>query len=304
MSEYLDSGPEHIVVDSSITVIAGSAALTVLDRSVTTNLIEMKCLDKKRTLFCDANGRVEDIATVCVVDDRILVISSYEFGDETRRKLVDGIGWDEECTLLMGDAAISHISVLCNDSNDVISQFGFEKHIFSSDKMLEHGDLLFSKTEFDSCELLEILSPKAKLSSVLGTLNNLGSKLASNERWNFLRISLGANSIDDAKGNLPNELGLDELVSLDKGCYPGQEIHARIDSRGRTVRNLVRIVSESPVEIGTHKVGGIGKITVTSSQFISGVSLSMAMCPIIDRPLESITLDDGNEAIIEPLTFP
>tara|TARA_Y100000588_G_scaffold81669_1_gene85954 strand:- start:11113 stop:12027 length:915 start_codon:yes stop_codon:yes gene_type:complete len=304
LSEYLDSGPEHIVIDSSVSVIAGSAALTVLDRSVTSNLTEMGALDKKRTLFCDANGRVEDIATVCVVEDRILMISSSEYGDETRKKLVDGIGWDEECTLLKGDEAISHISVLCYDSNDVIPQFGLEKYKLSTDEMLERGDLLFTKTEFDGCELVEILSPSAKLDSVLTVLNDLGSKLAVEERWDFLRISLGAHSIDDAKGNLPNELGLGELVSLDKGCYPGQEIHARIDSRGKTIKNLARLVSDSPIEIGTHKVEGIGKISVTSTQFVSGVSLSLAMCPIIDIPPERITMDDGNEAIIESLTFP
>ena len=304
MSEYLDSRSEHIVIDSSVTVISGSAALSVLDRTVTTKLTEMSGLSKKRTLFCEANGRIRDMATVCLVDDQILMLSSSEFGDETRKKLVDGIGWDEECTILNGDNAISHISVLCENSNEIISQFGLENNVLSSEKMLGCGDLLFTKTEFDCSELVEILSPNETLASVLSVLREFGSKPLVEERWDFLRISLGVQNIEDAKGNLPNELGLNNLVNLQKGCYPGQEIHARIDSRGRSVKNLVRLVSDSPIEIGTHKIDGIGKISVTSTQYISGVSLSIAMSPVIYPPIERITLENGKEALIETLTFP
>ena len=40
------------------------------------------------------------------------------------------------------------------------------------------------------------------------------------------------------------------LVSVDKGCYPGQEIHARMDSRGKSTKQLLEIKSETKLEVG------------------------------------------------------
>ncbi len=45
-------------------------------------------------------------------------------------------------------------------------------------------------------------------------------------------------------------LDLVGAVSLDKGCYPGQEIVARTHYRGKTKRRLFRFESEKPVSPG------------------------------------------------------
>ena len=50
----------------------------------------------------------------------------------------------------------------------------------------------------------------------------------------------------------PHMLNLDQLgaVSLDKGCFPGQEIVARTHYRGKTKRRLFRFESDKPVSPG------------------------------------------------------
>ena len=40
---------------------------------------------------------------------------------------------------------------------------------------------------------------------------------------------------------MPHHIGLLEYVRLDNGCYPGQEIHARMDSRNPSSKKLIRI---------------------------------------------------------------
>jgi tRNA-modifying protein YgfZ len=59
---------------------------------------------------------------------------------------------------------------------------------------------------------------------------------------------------------IPGETGLiDRTVSFTKGCYTGQELVARIDSRGGHVpRRLGRLVLSGPVEPGTTLVDGAG----------------------------------------------
>ncbi len=59
-----------------------------------------------------------------------------------------------------------------------------------------------------------------------------------------LRIESGIPSVpvDIGPADLPNEGGLDaQAISYSKGCYLGQEVVARIRSRGRARRTLVRV---------------------------------------------------------------
>jgi tRNA-modifying protein YgfZ len=67
---------------------------------------------------------------------------------------------------------------------------------------------------------------------------------------------------------IPAETGLIDLtVSFTKGCYTGQELVARIDSRGGNVpRHLRRLLSAGPLEVAAQLTGEEGKEvgTVTS----------------------------------------
>ncbi|MDR0417582.1 MAG: folate-binding protein, partial [Propionibacteriaceae bacterium] len=61
--------------------------------------------------------------------------------------------------------------------------------------------------------------------------------------WEARRIAAGLPRIgvDTDERTLPNELGVPSAaVSLDKGCYPGQETVARVYHLGRPPRRLVR----------------------------------------------------------------
>lgn len=49
---------------------------------------------------------------------------------------------------------------------------------------------------------------------------------------------------------IPLEAGLWDDVSFNKGCYTGQEIIARMESRGRLARKLIRLRASAPVSAG------------------------------------------------------
>jgi hypothetical protein len=67
---------------------------------------------------------------------------------------------------------------------------------------------------------------------------------ASREEMERLRIASGIASVpgDIGPGELPDEGGLeDAAISYSKGCYLGQEVMARLKSRGSVRRKLVRV---------------------------------------------------------------
>ena len=83
---------------------------------------------------------------------------------------------------------------------------------------------------------------------------------------------------------IPLEAGLDEHVSITKGCYPGQEVVARILNLGQVSRKLVRLEAEGApaLEAGAHlspegDADGriIGQLTSVSHDPTSGRTVAL-----------------------------
>lgn len=82
--------------------------------------------------------------------------------------------------------------------------------------------------------------------------------------YDALRVGAGwpQIGIDFAVGCVPAETGLVGVaVSFTKGCYPGQELVERMDSRSVTAPYVVRIVDDMGYSVGDHIADGV---TVTS----------------------------------------
>jgi folate-binding protein YgfZ len=98
-----------------------------------------------------------------------------------------------------------------------------------------------------------------------------GWRLASPEEYERIRISAGLPKMgaELTEKTIPAETGLVDLtVSFTKGCYTGQELVARIDSRGGHVpRHLRRMTSTGHLTPGAELTGPDGKVagTVTSA---------------------------------------
>jgi folate-binding protein YgfZ len=73
---------------------------------------------------------------------------------------------------------------------------------------------------------------------------------------------IGAQQVEEFTPHMLN-LDLLDAISLDKGCYTGQEIVARTHYKGATKRRTLRFASEKPVSAGdklTHDGREIGEV--------------------------------------------
>lgn len=88
----------------------------------------------------------------------------------------------------------------------------------------------------------------------LGTLSAAApANPDAQRRWRLDDIRRGWPTLPDgAPEFLPPALGLERLgaVAFDKGCYPGQEIVARLHYRGGHKRHLCRLRGPAPLPIG------------------------------------------------------
>jgi len=294
---------EYFIRTEAVTLLRGADSLNVLDRVVSTKIIDMPNLSSRDALFCDYNGRICDYGTIYSISDNVLLISSATQHEITRRTLVDGTSWEEDCEIMIADDAIFRISIYPRDSHEILSDFGIKQQMTEVNQLIESGDHLFAIHASPYYENIEILVKSVNLKPIISLLKKIDYVEMSPERWETCRIALGIPSISDALGNLPEELGMGSLVSNDKGCYPGQEVHARIESRGRPVKICCKLTGNSPLVIGKHPTRNFGTISVTSSVVFEGVTHALALLRLFDSPPEHIRIS-GVEFLIGPIIDP
>lgn len=99
----------------------------------------------------------------------------------------------------------------------------------------------------------------------------------------------------------PHMLNLDLLdaISMDKGCYPGQEIVARTHYKGTTKRRALRFTCDGPVAVG-NKIS-VGERVIGEVLNVGGKSL-LAVVPV-EQADAGLTVN-GNALIHKPLPYP
>lgn len=110
-----------------------------------------------------------------------------------------------------------------------------------------------------------------------------GLRPAGSLTYNSLRIGSGRPAgLELSADYLPLEVGLWDEVSFNKGCYTGQEIIARMESRGRLAKTLVRVALSAyvPAPATVHANGRLaGKLT-SSAQAANGDIVALAVLKV------------------------
>ena len=132
----------------------------------------------------------------------------------------------------------------------------------------------------------DLIGPTANLPNIAQKLTETGKQFSAawvgEEAQNILRIEAGIAryGVDFTEDNLLLEVGLDNAVSFNKGCYLGQEVVERIRSRGHVNRKLVGLSLE-------------GQKSASPGDVIAS----------IDRPVGTITSSVHSPALARPIAL-
>ena len=286
----------------SVTLLQGNDSTNVIDRVVSTRIVDSPDSHAIDVLFCDYNGRITDIGSIYNIQEKILLLSSEEMGDKTRKRLIDGKSWDEKCDIIIADEAIGRISLVSADFQSILTRMGFEGIDLERNRVMEIGDMIVVQSEFPGGSVLDVLLPRNQMSDFIAILDDAEYSEMSDNRWNFVRLRVCIPSLIDIGGNLPNECGMINRISNDKGCYPGQEVHARLESRGRTVRMLCLLTGDSPISPGKHRLSNGSPAHITSCESSDSVSYGIVKLRVDDIDSGSVNLDGANWKV-EALTY-
>ncbi len=286
----------------SVTLLQGNDSINVIDRVVSTRIVDSPDSHGVDVLFCDYNGRITDIGSIYKIQEKILLLSSEVMGDKTRKTLIDGKSWDEHCDLIIADEAIGRVTLVSDDFQSIFTRMGFDGVVLERNRINEINDMIAIKSEFPRGSVLDILLPLNQMRDFISILEAAEYSEMNDERWNFVRLAVCIPNLTDISGNLPNECGMINLISNDKGCYPGQEVHARLESRGRTVKRLCLLTGEAAISPGKYRLSNGSPAHITSCESSDSVSYGIAKLRIND--IESGYIDlDGDIWKVESLTF-
>jgi folate-binding protein YgfZ len=123
--------------------------------------------------------------------------------------------------------------------------------------------------------------------------------------WTALRIEAGepVMGVDVDEKTIPQETGLvGDAVSFTKGCYLGQELVARIDTRGRVNRHLRGLLLREAtfpgtvVTVGAEEVGSVSSVA-WSERLSANVGLALLKRTV--QPGETVAVADGSGLVVE-----
>ena len=260
---------DYYIHNCSISVAEGKDCIEHINRLITSNIKSISDLQSIDTLICNANGRITDSLQILRIQEQLLILGNSEVAEDTRKLIVSGIHWNEDVRIMNGDEILSKISIIGYE-DDLLEIIPKEYNRINNN-WLNWKDNYFKASKHKGRIKIDVILKTNEIDSFI--MENFGpscNKLVI-EKWVDFRISNGILSFDEYKHNfLPSELGLDKFVDLKKGCYPGQEIHARLESREKRKKKILRFSSDKEIQLGKYVSGNGTKINITTSVGNSG----------------------------------
>lgn len=230
-----------------------------LQRLSTNDVLRLRAGTGCATIFTNPNGRVIDRVEV--------------YAGESHAMLTGGPGRAEPLLRYLQRNIFFRDKVKLSDLTGVTRQFALHgpraaEHI----EKIAPGTRLLALHSYHAAEIagVQVMIARAKPLSgdhfrllmagegaavVWDALTAFGAVPAGSQTYNVLRIRAGlpAAGRELSEDYIPLELALWDEVSFAKGCYTGQEIIARMESRGKLAKTLVCVrldsAADSPIDI-------------------------------------------------------
>lgn len=256
--------------------LTGSGAADLLNRMSTNNVAAMQPGDVMPTIFTNPTGRIIDRITVLHRDDHLLVITQPGRNQAVSNYLQRNIFFGDDVQLADITADTAQLALHGPLAQQALSA------AFPDEKMPEAGAVTAASHDDTQVTIvglkpvsqqhLALIVPADHAEGLYRHLidaNDNTLRPAGSLTYNALRIRAGQPARAELNSNyIPLEVGLWDEISFSKGCYTGQEIIARMESRGKLARTIVSLSLEEFVEAPAdiyHEGRLIGKLTSSAT---------------------------------------
>lgn len=254
----------------------GRDRLELIHRISTNDLATMAAGEGRPTIFTNANARIIDRAFVYNRGNEGLLLTEPGRGSALASYLQRNVFFNDDFRLNDLSPA-THLFVVHGPHADAVMEAWSPgvsqlKAYFSAEITVDDISVFVARRKPVSGAHWVIVSPAEQAASIWSSLLESGKEhgliSAGSLAYNALRIRAGLPAMgrELSVDYIPLEAGLWDEVSFAKGCYTGQEIIARMESRNRLAKLMVTLQLTAPADAPAdirregHKTG-----TLTSS---------------------------------------
>lgn len=248
---YGDFEGEVAAIEGGLGILAMEAGGVLLVRGpdaelfltgLTTN--DVKGLEPgmaRHNLLCATKGKIlHHIIVARVKAEDYIVLSEPGEGDVVA-KYLDHYHIRED--LQLGMVELVRVDLLGPETGAALQRLGVSPE--SGAGTFAEGPLLAPRLDMGAVSRVMALVPGGAAPALVETLlaGSAKARLVGMEALDEARLWAGIPrfGVDYGVDHLPAEAGLYDHISFDKGCYVGQEIHARMHYRGHPNRKLATV---------------------------------------------------------------
>lgn len=279
---------------------SGDSRLEIIDRISTQSVQGLESGEGTATVLTTDIGRVIDRLLLYASSDAVYALAGEGHRDPLAQYLMRNVFFNDDFHLedLTGETAV--FAVYGPQAGEKLAAAGFSEtdlplHHWRQAEVAGHTAYLH-RTDPVAGDGYFVMVDVSGREALRDHLAASGVIPINDETFNLLRIEAGLPRFgrELTLDYIPLEANLWDDVSFDKGCYTGQEIIARMESRGRLAKRLVRLRPEAPVAAGSDvQANGRGAGTVTSAA--TGPEGPVALAYVKTAVLE----DDEAELTVE-----
>jgi aminomethyltransferase len=197
-----------------------------------------------QTVLTTPIGRIVDLLTVHVLEDALLLVTSPEQGPAIFRHLRKNIFFNDKVRVEDATATLGQLSLYGPRAAATLAAlglpaaelpaFGVAQATWADQPLLVARSLPIGGAGFS------LIAEPAALADLGAALREAGAIPLDDATHAVLRVEQGYGLFGHELSleYIPLETGLWGAVSFNKGCYVGQEIIARMESRGRLAKQL------------------------------------------------------------------
>ncbi|MFZ9857482.1 MAG: YgfZ/GcvT domain-containing protein [Roseiflexaceae bacterium] len=241
------SYPLHIIDEQSYGRIQmrGADSLALLQRLTTNDMLKLQPSTGCQTVLTTPIGRMMDVLHVVNDGDVVWVLTSRDQGPAVYTHLKKNIFFNDKVTLAPAGRSHNQIALYGTHATAWLeSQYGVSLAQVPMWHAHIHDGVMFVRVAAVGGDGWRILLPSdGAHAAALHSLPVLTD--ADFQCWQ-IEAGVPAFGAELTLDYIPLEAGLWSAISFTKGCYVGQEIIARMESRGRLAKTLTRVRLSQP----------------------------------------------------------
>ncbi|HZY46008.1 MAG TPA: glycine cleavage T C-terminal barrel domain-containing protein [Anaerolineae bacterium] len=273
-TEYAAAKNGCVLIDSSSRGrlrISGSTRLDFLHRMSTNDLLKLQIGQGAATIFATPIARIIDRTMVYVRENDLIMLTSRDAQAPVMSWLKKYIFFNDDVQIVDATQELGMLSVYGPRAPETfqrvvgidVSSLGL--HHWRSANLGE-VEVLIARADSLGTNGFHLIVQADKLSGLRSKLIDANATPIAEETYQVLRVEAGQPEYGRELTDeiIPLEANLWPDVSFTKGCYTGQEIIARMESRQRLAKQLIGLRLESEINLPARIFaddGDVGSIT-------------------------------------------